>query len=442
MNIQKYSIVLSIQLLIAAHALDAAPFVYATTAQGYDGTVVVIDAATNKIVTSIPLPAGVNPDQNADSLFIAIMPNNKYAYVMDKDTQAIYVIDIASNAVLTGAGYPITTGVGIKPKNGVFTPDSKYLYVASDGDEFTVIDTATNTAIPGSPFTFMPPNPSMQAGFLAMSPDGSTVYFANSNGNVIIPVSTATNMSGTPIAVGDPLTTQLNGIAITADGNTMYAVDGVNGVVYPITNLKTAPTAGAGISAGASPVGIVLTPRDTAAYITNISVNTVSVVNTLTNTPVLPPIPVGNTPFALAITSNGNFIYVINFVGESLSVINTNTNSTNVPGSPIDVSVYGVPFSLAITSTAAPTGVVGVRKNNVFLLQIARMLTITWNASITPGVTSYNIYNGSALVGSVPATCPLTFNAFVPAGDNGNNFSVTAVSTLGGESARTPVVIS
>jgi hypothetical protein len=41
----------------------------------------------------------------------------------------------------------------------------------------------------------------------------------------------------------------------------------------------------------------------------------------------------------------------------------------------------------------------------------------------------------------VSATSPLTFNAFVPADDNGQNFSVSAVSTLGGESALTPVIV-
>jgi YVTN family beta-propeller protein len=155
----------------------------------------------------------------------------------------------------------------------------------------------------------------------------------------------------------------------------------------------------------------------------------------------LPPITVGNNPFYLAITPNGNYVYVANFGSGTVSVINTKTNSTNVSGSPIDLTAYGMPFSLATTFTAAPTNVVGVCKNNVFLLQTTRMLTITWNASITPGVTSYNIYNGTTLVGNVPAACPLTFNAFVPAGNNGQNFSVSAVSTLGGESILVSVVV-
>ncbi len=437
MNVKKYLILLSISLLISWPALDAAPFVYVATSPDHTASIEVIDAATNTIVTSISLPGG-NPNGNQDILFVAVMPNNQYAYVMDKDTQAVYVIDVATNTLLTGPGYPITTGIGIKPKNGAFTPDLKYLYIASDGDEFSVIDTATNTAIAGSPFTLTPSI--MQAGFLAISPDGSTVYFADGGGNIIVPVSTATNASGTPISVGDPSSTQLGGLAITADGKTLYVVDSVNNLVYPITNLQIAPTVGAGIPAGISPVSIVLTPNDTAAYITNINMGVVSIINTITNTPVLPPISVGNDPFSLAITSNGNYVYVANFGSGTVSVINTKTNSTNVSGSPIDLTTYGMPFSLAITFTAAPTGVVGMRKNNVFLLQTARFLTITWSAS--SGAVSYNIYNGTTLVGSVPATCPLCFNALLASCDTGNNFFVSAVSTLGGESALAPVVVA
>jgi hypothetical protein len=86
--------------------------------------------------------------------------------------------------------------------------------------------------------------------------------------------------------------------------------------------------------------------------------------------------------------------------------------------------------------------VVGVRGKNTFLFQVAPMVTITWSASSAYAVSSYNIYNGTTRLGTVLAVAPLTFNAFVPAGDNGNNLSVTAVSSLGGESARTPVVIA
>ena len=439
MNVKKYGIALTLQLLIAGYAIHAAPFIYVTAAQGYEANVVVVDAAINKIVAAISLP-DANPHEDADALFIAVMPNNKYAYVADKDTQAVYVIDIATNTLLTGPGYPIMSGIGVKPKFSMVTPDSKYLYIATDGDEFSVIDTATNTAIPGSPFTVMPSI--MKTGFMAINQDSSIVYFANNSGNQVIPVSIATNLSGTPISVGDPSTTQLGGIAITTDGNTLYVVDSVNNVVYPITNVQTIPMVGTAIPAGNSPVDIVLSPYDTEAYITNISMGKVSIIDTITNTPVLPRIPVESNPFFLVITPNGDYVYVGNFGSGTISAINTATKSSNVAGTPIDISAYGRPFSLAITFTAAPTNVIGIRKCNQFLDKTERILMITWSASTTPNVTAYNIYNGTTLVGTVPATSSLAFNAYIPKGDNGDNFSVSAVSSLGGESALVPVVIT
>jgi YVTN family beta-propeller protein len=77
------------------------------------------------------------------------------------------------------------------------------------------------------------------------------------------------------------------------------------------------------------------------AYVTNEGGDTVSVIDTSTNT-VTATVPTGSFPFGIAITPNGAYAYVTSFVSYSVFVINTSTNTVTaaivVPG----FYVYGI----------------------------------------------------------------------------------------------------
>src|SRR5260370_29812046 len=62
------------------------------------------------------------------------------------------------------------------------------------------------------------------------------------------------------------------------------------------------------------------------AYITNTPANTVSVVDTSTNT-VIATIPVGNTPYAVAVRPDGSRAYIGNQNDNTVSAIDTSTNT-------------------------------------------------------------------------------------------------------------------
>src|SRR5215831_3382169 len=62
------------------------------------------------------------------------------------------------------------------------------------------------------------------------------------------------------------------------------------------------------------------------AYITNSGSNTVSVIDTATNT-VVSTIPVGISPGGVAVTPDGSKVYVTNFLSNTVSVIATATNT-------------------------------------------------------------------------------------------------------------------
>jgi YVTN family beta-propeller protein len=79
--------------------------------------------------------------------------------------------------------------------------------------------------------------------------------------------------------------------------------------------------------------GIAITPNGAYAYVTNSNYGgsgSVSVIDTATNTIVGSPIPVGFFPYGIAITPNGAYAYVTNVNGNSVSVIDTSTNTVVV----------------------------------------------------------------------------------------------------------------
>ena len=91
------------------------------------------------------------------------------------------------------------------------------------------------------------------------------------------------------------------------------------------------------IVVGNNPVAIAFDSIHNRMYVTNIANNTVSVIDTNTNTVVAPPIAVESTPIGIAFDSTHNRMYVTNAPNNSVSVIDTNTNTVVAP--PIAVGV-------------------------------------------------------------------------------------------------------
>ena len=87
-------------------------------------------------------------------------------------------------------------------------------------------------------------------------------------------------------------------------------------------------------------------PSQTAdAYVTNAGSDTVSVIDTATNT-VTATIPVGSTPVRAAVTPDGTRAYVTNAGSDTVSVIDTATNTVTTT-----IPVGNVPVGVAIAPT-------------------------------------------------------------------------------------------
>jgi YVTN family beta-propeller protein len=142
------------------------PFAYVVNSG--DGTVSVIDTATNTVV-GLPIPVGKEP------FGVDVTPDGKHAYVANRGSNNVSVIDTATNMVVA------TVVVGNVPFNVAITPDGNHAYVANAGSSnVSVIDMAANTVgVPRSSWWGMPQlaSPSPRTGNTPMSRISSPTMF-------------------------------------------------------------------------------------------------------------------------------------------------------------------------------------------------------------------------------------------------------------------------
>ena len=97
------------------------------------------------------------------------------------------------------------------------------------------------------------------------------------------------------------------------------------------------------VAVGDNPTGVAVSPHGSRVYVTNATDDTVSVIDTASNT-VVATVAVGDNPTAVAVHPNGTRVYVSNFVGGTVSVIDTATN-TVVATVAVGVAPRGVAVS-------------------------------------------------------------------------------------------------
>jgi len=162
---------------------------------------------------------------------------------------------------------------------------------------------------------------------LALSLDAKTLYCANVYDNSVSVIDTATNTVTATITdktILGPFT-----IALTPDGKSLYITNYGN-PLYPnrsdnntVTVVDTATNTVSKVvpGVGASPSGIAITPNGKYAYVTGYnSIGTVSVIDIATST-VIQTLRVGGGPTQVAIDPAGTYAYVTNFTDNTVSVI-------------------------------------------------------------------------------------------------------------------------
>src|SRR3979490_3151226 len=123
--------------------------------------------------------------------------------------------------------------------------------------------------------------------------------------------------------------------AISAQAQTFAYV--TNTFANTVSVIDTASnTVVATIAVGGGPFGVAITPDGNRAYVANLFDNTVSVIDTAKKT-VVATVALGNAPFGVAITPDGTRAYT---TGDPVSVIDTASNT--VVATVEDPNAYGV----------------------------------------------------------------------------------------------------
>jgi DNA-binding beta-propeller fold protein YncE len=228
------------------------------------------------------------------------------------------------------------------------TPNGKTIYVSGD-EPNAVVPVSTVTDKVGKPVMFGPHYVPSQ---ILITPNGKTAYVTSIQGGEIYPIATATNTMGKPIRSG-PASGGYYQMAITPDGKTLYAVSSKTpfkgpSQVIPIATATDKPGKPITIQ-GMAVYGLIMNPDGATVYAIGQSGagNEIVPISTATNT-AGQPVNVGQAGGDMEITPNGQTLYLVDFgprPGQS-GVLPFST-VTNTPGKRIKIDgfVYAIAFT-------------------------------------------------------------------------------------------------
>ena len=225
----------------------------------------------------------------------------------------------------------------------------------ADGDSLSYSVTTTppkgSVSMTGNQFTYTPTYAARHAAAAttattADKQDTFTVTVTDGHGGqtttavTVSLVSTTAPVAGTTGVGNSPI-----GVAFSPDGSRAYVANyGSNTISVINTATNTVTTT---ITVGVQPIDVTVTPDGTRAYVANYGSNTVSVINTATNT-VTTTITVGTHPQRVALDATGTRLYATNYGSNTVSVIDTATNTVTTT-----VAVGRQPYAIAVVGTRA-----------------------------------------------------------------------------------------
>jgi YVTN family beta-propeller protein len=283
-----------------------------------NGTVSVIDTATNAVFQTIPV--------GGEPVDIAITPDGRYAWVVNGAGGSVSVIDTDRRTVVQG---PI--GVGPMPRGIAITPNGGRAYVTNSGDDtVTVLSTGTFGPVGG------PIPVGKEPDGVAISPDGGTAFVAQRGGGIsVIDTNSA--------AVVDTITDSFGPSRITIGprGGRAFVTNRASDTVTAFSPAGRT-VVGSPISVGTEPTGIATEPSGSFAYAASAVDGTLTRIDTGIDLPIGAPLEFPGAT-GVAITPDGLRGYVTNGTGSSVSLLDTTRSIAagviTVGAKPVAVSV-------------------------------------------------------------------------------------------------------
>lgn len=251
------------------------------TGIAFAGTVFLIDVATQTLVDSVAV--------GREARGLAVLPDGSAVYVANSGDNTVSVVDTGTFTVVD------TISVGVGPQGVVAHPDSSTVYVSNVlGPSVSVIDVASGTVTHTVPVVSQPRS-------ITIDPEGDFVYVGNYTVDSVSVIDTATNAVVDTIIVGGVGADFPTALAMHPDGGTLYVSLNMASPVTALSTVSVVDTATRTqtlqIGGFWSAVGLSVHPNGDHLYVVDWDTDTVSVVDTSTNT-IVNTIPVGYGPQA------------------------------------------------------------------------------------------------------------------------------------------------
>jgi YVTN family beta-propeller protein len=169
----------------------------------------------------------------------------------------VLLLAVSALASKTNPALVATVTVGEKPNGLAVTPDGSEVYVANSGSNTVSIISSPANSVVGTVAVGAKPM------FVAISPDGSTAFVSNYGDDTVSVISTATKAVTQTIPAGkSPL-----GLAVTPDGSQLWVCD--DGTVSIIDTATLAISNTITIPVGQRPLQLVFSPNGDKAHVLN-----------------------------------------------------------------------------------------------------------------------------------------------------------------------------
>ena len=301
------------------------------------------------------------------------------AYVAAAGGDAVLRVDVSAGTILNSYGADTAEGVAV-------TPDNSQAFIAETG-QYDVIPVDVATGKEGTPIEV-----GAYPQDVAVSPDGGTVYATLTGGDTgpggsdqVAVISTASDTVTGDIAVG----TGPRQVAFSPDGTRAY-VTTENGV--DVIDTATARVTGfVNVPGGAQ--GLAVSPDGGTVYVTSPATGRLLVIAAAGDR-VIAAIPAGAEPYAVAVTPDGGTAYVADMNADSVTAIDTATHRTAAT-----IAVGQLPGSIAVTPDGSQVWVGNILNGDISVISPATN-TVVGTLSGAPGVPPESEGNTSTLDGA------------------------------------------
>ncbi|MGA8236021.1 MAG: YncE family protein, partial [Candidatus Sulfotelmatobacter sp.] len=216
-------------------------------------------------------------------------------------------------------------------------------------------------------------------------------------------------------------------VAFTPDGTSAYTANYNSNTVSVIDTASQTVVATVPVQSGPAGVAMALTSNGTFAYVTNSNSNTVSVIAVGSNPTVVQTIPVGNEPQGVAVAPNSSMAYVDNIKSNTVSVISVATNRVTAT-----IPVGSGPQGIAFTPDGSFAYVANPGSNTVSVIDAAsgRVVAtvagfnVPFGVAVTADGTSAYVTNQGASNVSVISTASNTITGTIPVGSGPQGIAI------------------